>query len=122
MPDVVQTLSAAKNITILAPTDTAFVNLMVRNPKSAELLVNAKALAGVLQYHVLAGKLMSSDFSAKPKFPSTLLGPPFANVSGGQRVELAQVNNTAMVFSGYKQPAKVVTAVCGCPLLPGINF
>ncbi len=113
MPDVVQALSTAKNITILAPSDTAFVNLMTRNPRSAELLVNARALAGVLQYHVLVGKLMSTDFSPKPKFPVTLLGSPFANVTGGQRVELAFVNNTAKVFSGYKQAATVITAVRG---------
>ncbi|KAK4189209.1 methyltransferase TYW3-domain-containing protein [Podospora australis] len=110
VPEVVQTLSAAQNVTIFAPSDPAFANLFARNPRSAELMRNPRALAGVLQYHVLVGKLLSTDFSATPKFPATLLAAPFANVTGGQKVQLALVNNTASVFSGYKQPASVVTA------------
>jgi uncharacterized surface protein with fasciclin (FAS1) repeats len=113
VPDVVQTLSAAQNITILAPSNTAFANLMARNPRSVELMSNPRALAGVLQYHVLAGRFLSSDFTTTPKFPATLLMAPFANVTGGQKVVLAMVNDTARVFSGYKQMASVVTAVCG---------
>jgi len=122
VPDVVQALSTAQNITILAPSDTAFVNLMTRNPRSSELLVNQRALTGVLQYHVLAGRLLSGDFSPTPKFPATLLGAPFANVTGGQRVGLVMANSTAKVFSGYKQVATVVTAVCVPPFLPRPNF
>ncbi|KAK4043810.1 hypothetical protein C8A01DRAFT_12733 [Parachaetomium inaequale] len=110
VPDVVQTLSTVQNITILAPSDTAFANLIARNPRSAKLMTNPRALAGVLQYHVLMGRLLSSDFSPTPKFPSTLLTTPFANVTGGQRVGLVMVNSTAKVFSGYKQVATVVTA------------
>ncbi|KAK4194551.1 hypothetical protein QBC40DRAFT_238368 [Triangularia verruculosa] len=110
VPDVVQILTTAQNVTIFAPSDAAFANLMSRNPRSAELMRNPRALAGVLQYHVLQGKLLSTDFSATPKFPSTLLSTPFANVTGGQKVQLTLVNNTARVFSGYKQMASVVTA------------
>ncbi|KAK3996990.1 methyltransferase TYW3-domain-containing protein [Cladorrhinum sp. PSN332] len=110
VPDVVQILSTAQNVTILAPSDAAFASLMARNPRSAELMRNPRALAGVLQYHVLTGRLLSTDFSATPKFPATLLSTPFANVTGGQRVQLALVNNTARVFSGFKQMASVVTA------------
>ncbi|KAK0723863.1 FAS1 domain-containing protein [Apiosordaria backusii] len=110
VPDVVQTLSTAQNVTILAPSDAAFAKLLSRNPRSAELMRNRQALAGVLQYHVLTGKLLSTEFSTTPKFPSTLLSTPFANVTGGQKVQLALVNETARVFSGYKQMASVVTA------------
>lgn len=90
---------------------------MTRNPRSSELLVNQRALTGVLQYHVLTGKLLSGDFSPTPKFPATLLGAPFANVTGGQRVGLVMANSTAKVFSGYKQVATVVTAVSNPPSL-----
>ncbi|KAH6628636.1 methyltransferase TYW3-domain-containing protein [Chaetomium tenue] len=110
VPDVVQTLSTAQNITILAPSNTAFANLMARNPRSAELMRNPRALAGVLQYHVLIGRLLASDFSPAPKFPSTLLTTPFSNVTNGQNVGLVMVNGTGKVFSGYKQIATVVTA------------
>ncbi|KAH6630202.1 methyltransferase TYW3-domain-containing protein [Chaetomium sp. MPI-SDFR-AT-0129] len=109
VPDVVQALSTAQNVTVLAPSDTAFANLLARNPKSAELMKNPRALAGVLQYHVLVGKFLSSDFSATPKFPSTLLGAPFANVTGGQRVGLVTADGAATILAGFKQAATVVT-------------
>ncbi|KAK1758449.1 hypothetical protein QBC47DRAFT_358299 [Echria macrotheca] len=110
VPDIVQTLSTAQNVTILAPSNDAFARLMARNPRSTELTRNPRLLAGVLQYHVLQGKIAANEITAVPKFPATLLMSPFANVTGGQRVEVALVNNTALVFSGYKQPAMVVTA------------
>ncbi|KAK0733689.1 FAS1 domain-containing protein [Lasiosphaeria miniovina] len=105
VPDLVQALSTAQNITILAPSNNAFTKLLSRNPKAAELMQNTRALTGVLQYHVLLGKIPASQFSTTPSFAATMLGTPFANVTGGQRVELAKVNNTAMIFSGFKQPA-----------------
>ncbi|KAK5654404.1 hypothetical protein OQA88_7314 [Cercophora sp. LCS_1] len=110
VPEVAQALSAAQNVTILAPSNDAFARLMARNPRSAELTRNPRLLAGVLQYHVLQGTFRAQDFQIVPKFPATLLSAPFANVTGGQRVGLVFVNNTVQVFSGYKQTAQVVTA------------
>ncbi|KAK0729698.1 FAS1 domain-containing protein [Lasiosphaeris hirsuta] len=110
VPDLVQTLSGAQNITIFAPSNEAFSKLLARNPRSAELMRNPRLLTGVLQYHVLVGRTPASEFSTTPKFPITMLTAPFANVTGGQKLEIATVNNTAMIFSGYKQAA-VVTDV-----------
>ncbi|KAK3393119.1 FAS1 domain-containing protein [Podospora didyma] len=110
VPDVVQLLSTARNITILAPSNNAFTKLLARNPRAAELMQNPRLLTGVLQYHVLAGRVPASEFSTTPKFMPTMLTAPFANVTGGQRVELARVNETSMIFSGYKQSAMVTTA------------
>ncbi|KAK3363630.1 FAS1 domain-containing protein [Lasiosphaeria hispida] len=107
VPDLVQTLSGAQNITIFAPSNEAFSKLLARNPRSAELMRNPRLLTGVLQYHVLVGRTPASEFSTTPKFPTTMLTAPFANVTGGQKLEIAMVNNTAMVFSGYKQAAMV---------------
>jgi transforming growth factor-beta-induced protein len=112
VPDVVTMLSSAQNITILAPSNDAFAKLMARNPNSAQLTQNPRLLTGVLQYHVLSGKIPSSDFSTTPRFASSMLTAPFANVTGGQRVELVKVNNTAMIFSGFKQGSMVSVAVC----------
>jgi len=111
VPDVISALSTVQNVTIFAPSNDAFAKLMARNPRSAELSRNPRALTAVLQYHVLLGRIAASDFTEVPKFPSTLLSAPFANVTGGQRLQLAFVNNGAMLFSGYKQAANVVTAV-----------
>jgi transforming growth factor-beta-induced protein len=84
---------------------------MQRNPASAVLATNPTLLTGVLQYHVVSGMFMAKDFSTTPKFAASMLMPPFANVTGGQKIELALVNNTAMLFAGFKQMAMVVTAV-----------
>lgn len=120
VPDVISALSTVQNVTIFAPSNDAFAKLMARNPRSAELARNPRALTAVLQYHVLLGRIPASDFTEVSKFPSTLLNAPFANVTGGQRLQLAFVNNRAMLFSGYKQGANVVTAVC-CPPAPKIE-
>ena len=112
VPALTQTLSTAQNITLLAPSNTAFTALLARNPRSAELMTNPRALAGVLQYHVLAGRFPASAFTRAAQFPSTLLTAPFANVTGGQRVGLVVVDGEARVMSGYKQVAGVVTTVC----------
>jgi len=112
VPDIVQTLSVAQNITILAPSNDAFARLMARNPRSTELTRNPRLLSGVLMYHVLQGRIAGNEITTTSRFPATLLAAPFANVTGGQRLQLTFVNNTAMVFSGYKQAARVVTAVC----------
>ncbi|KAK0658942.1 hypothetical protein QBC41DRAFT_287356 [Cercophora samala] len=109
VPDLVQTLSTAQNITILAPSNTAFSDLLSRNPRSAELMTNPRALSGVLQFHVLSGQFPSTDFTTTPIFPSTLLSTPFANVTGGQKVQFTLLNETATILSGYKQPASVIT-------------
>jgi transforming growth factor-beta-induced protein len=112
VPDLAQALSTIQNVTILAPSNDAFSRLMSRNPMSAQLMRDPRLLTGVLQYHVLMGNLPSSGFSTTPKFAPSLLTTPFANVTGNQKVELVKVNNTAMIFSGFKQMAMVVTAVC----------
>jgi uncharacterized surface protein with fasciclin (FAS1) repeats len=111
VPDVVETLSTTQNVTLLAPSDIAFAASMARNLRSAELTRNPRALTDLLQYHVLQGRFRTTDFFLKPKFVSTLLTTPFVNVTGGQRAGLVMVNDTAKVFSGYKQLASVVTAV-----------
>ncbi|KAK4649522.1 uncharacterized protein QC761_119690 [Podospora bellae-mahoneyi] len=109
VPDLFQTLSTAQNITLLAPSNEAFTNLLSRNPRSAELMTNPRALSGVLQYHVLSGKFLSTDFTTSPIFPSTLLSTPFANVTGGQKLQLTLLNETASLFSGYKQASSDLT-------------
>lgn len=78
-------------------------------------MTNPRALSGVLQYHVLSGKLLSTDFTTSPIFPSTLLSTPFANVTGGQKLQLTLLNETASLFSGYKQASSVITPACFPP-------
>ncbi len=57
--DLVETLKGAGPFTVFAPTDEAFAKL----PKGAVegLLKDKKALASVLTYHVVSGKVMAAD-------------------------------------------------------------
>ncbi|MBA3316146.1 MAG: fasciclin domain-containing protein [Planctomycetaceae bacterium] len=57
--DLVETLKGEGPFTVFAPTDEAFAKI----PKETldGLLKDKKALAGVLTYHVVAGKVMAAD-------------------------------------------------------------
>lgn len=58
---LVETLKGEGPFTVFAPTDDAFAAL----PKGTveALLADPEALAGILTYHVVAGKVMSGDLS-----------------------------------------------------------
>ncbi|RBQ83381.1 hypothetical protein VDGD_02646 [Verticillium dahliae] len=103
-------LSTANGITILAPSNQAFDKFMRDHPDQAQMSNNPQAVTALLQYHVVMGMVMSNQLSAQPVFGQTLLNAPFANVTGGQRVELSLVDNRAMILSGYKQMSMVTTA------------
>ncbi|EEY16070.1 beta-Ig-H3/fasciclin [Verticillium alfalfae VaMs.102] len=110
VPQVGQMLSTANGITILAPSNQAFDKFMRDHPDQAQMSNNPQAVTALLQYHVVMGTVMSNQLSAQPVFGQTLLNAPFANVTGGQRVELSLVDNRAMILSGYKQMSMVTTA------------
>ncbi|KAJ2897900.1 beta-Ig-H3/fasciclin [Zalerion maritima] len=113
VPDLVDTLSAANNITIFAPSNDAFSKLVEQNPTEAEAEeTNTELLTMLLAYHVINGTFNSTDFGATPVFARTLLeGEPFANVTGGgQNLGLMLSNNAATVISGLKQTSMVVAA------------
>lgn len=100
----------AQNITILAPSNDAFTKLLQQMPSAAQMANNTVLVTALLQYHVVSGTVMSSGFSGTPMFAPTMLMTPFANVTGGQKVELLKENNMAMIFSGFKQMSTVTQA------------
>ena len=56
---MVETLKGKGPVTVFAPTDKAFDK--VGKEKIEELLKDKKALAGILTYHVISGKVMAKD-------------------------------------------------------------
>lgn len=107
-PAITQMLGQARDITILAPSNQAFAKFMQENPGAAQ---NPMAVAPLLQYHVLQGTLMSQQLTREPIFATTMLQMPFANVTGGQHVELSLMNgNRAMAISGFKKMSMVTQA------------
>ena len=57
--ELVETLKGKGPFTVFAPTDKAFDK--VGKEKIEELLEDKKALAGILTYHVISGKVMAKD-------------------------------------------------------------
>ncbi|GKT42660.1 fasciclin-like arabinogalactan protein [Colletotrichum spaethianum] len=102
-PGLSQTLGKAVDITILAPSNTAFAKAMEMDPTFSQKATNATFVADLLMYHVVTGKTPAASFPETPKFAETFFEIPSTNVTGNQKVELSRKGEEARVFSGYKQ-------------------
>ena len=60
---LVETLSGAGPFTVFAPVDDAFAALPAGTVESLVEPGNKEKLAGILTYHVLAGKVLSTDLT-----------------------------------------------------------
>ncbi|KAF8249541.1 Fasciclin-domain-containing protein [Wilcoxina mikolae CBS 423.85] len=99
-PDLLATLGAATNITILAPSNDAFKAFKQMEQYKD---VTSEELKEVLTYHVLNGTYYSSAFNEKPRFLPTLLGEfqDFRNLSGASQVVKAiKEDGMAHVYGG----------------------
>jgi uncharacterized surface protein with fasciclin (FAS1) repeats len=103
-PDLVSTLSAASNITLLAPNNDAFTAIL----STGEVSINDTALIQALfSYHVLQGT--HTNFTTIPEFiPTLLTQPAFTNVTGGQVVEAVRKHNTTYFYSALRQKSTAV--------------
>ena len=120
IPGLAATLNGSSDITILAPTNTAFSNVDPASPEGQAIA--SKDVAGItslLSYHVIAGKYLSTDVTAVPAFLQTLLtskntfdGAPATEVSGGQYLELVLAGKNVVVVSGELRTSTVTDAVC----------
>lgn len=61
--ELVSTLSGEGPFTVFAPVDDAFAALPAGTVESLVLPENKAQLQGILTYHVVAGKVMSTDLS-----------------------------------------------------------
>ncbi|KAJ8114192.1 hypothetical protein OPT61_g3872 [Boeremia exigua] len=107
--ELVQGLSSAQNITILAPSNEAFAN--VGNETLQALTANPGLVTALLQYHVLNGTIRSSAITNQSEFVPTLLtNPLFTNVTGGQVVEAVTTGDNVTFFSGLLSNSTVTQA------------
>lgn len=111
-PALLQQLSQATNITILAPSNEAF-NKLISSPAGAAIQANfTAAIQALLTYHVLNGTYPASSIGSTPAFvPSLLNDARFSNVTGGQRVEATKQGNVVTFTSGLKAMSNVTRAV-----------
>jgi uncharacterized surface protein with fasciclin (FAS1) repeats len=89
--ELVETLSGTGPFTVFAPNNDAFAALPAGTLDSLLLPENKAKLQAVLTYHVVSGKVMSTD------------------LSDGQIVKTVQGNNLTVVISGGKVMLKDAT-------------
>lgn len=111
-PALLSTLSTATNITILAPNNDAFGQLV--NSSAGQALASDPGLiTALLTYHVLNGTYPASSITNMSAFVPTLLtNETYANVTGGQVVEGVMIGEDVVFYSGLLQNSTVSQAVC----------
>jgi uncharacterized surface protein with fasciclin (FAS1) repeats len=87
--DLVDVLKGKGPFTVFAPTDKAFAK--IPKDKLAALIKDRKALADVLKYHVVAGKVMAADV-VKLESAKTVQGKPVAIAMKDKKVKVNDSN------------------------------
>merc|ERR1712137_1130890 len=106
---LLETLGGAQNITILAPSNSAFEKINAETLES--LTSNEGMLADLLQYHVLNGSYLASTIPDDGVFvPSLLTDEMYTNVTGGQVVKAESEDDSVVFYSGLMNNATVTTA------------
>lgn len=110
-PDLVEQLSQASNITILAPSDDAFSELLETPAGEAITANDSAAIQALLTYHVLNGVFAAEDVPETAAFIPTLLeDPDFTTVNGGQVVQALRDGDSVEFTSGLKAVSTVSQA------------
>jgi uncharacterized surface protein with fasciclin (FAS1) repeats len=89
--DLVETLKGAGPFTVFAPTDAAFAALPAGTVDDLLKPENKAKLASILTYHVVAGKVMSTDLS-DGMTPATVNGETVTVTTEGG----TKINGTAV--------------------------
>ncbi|KAF2838503.1 Fasciclin-domain-containing protein [Patellaria atrata CBS 101060] len=113
-PILIQALSEASNVTILAPNNEAFETLL--NGTAGEELYSDPGLSTeLLLYHILNGTYAASDITNTSTFIHTFsTNASYTNVTGGQVVQAVTIGEDVVFYSGMLQNATVIT--------PDLNF
>jgi len=120
LANLTDTLSAASNITILAPTNDAFAALAQLDIPEGVAVKDRDAVTvgALLRNHVFQGYYPSSGIGEVPTFAQTLVMPnehntiqPFTAITGGQYNGLIKNGKDVEVLSGEFTVSKVTEAV-----------
>ncbi|KIW18496.1 hypothetical protein PV08_02784 [Exophiala spinifera] len=106
-PSLIETLNGG-TFSVLAPNDEAIATFSNANP---DLVEQEDVLLALLQYHCVKGTHPSAGFGLQPLFAPTLLtNATYANVTGGQVVDITSQNGKPTVLSGIKAKTELVEA------------
>ena len=110
---LVETLKGEGPFTVFAPTDAAFAAL----PEGAldGLLADTEALAGVLTYHVISGKVMAGDIAGKVTTTATVNG---ADVTIDATGDAPTINGATIVTTDVETSNGVIHIIDAVILPP----
>ena len=115
--ELVETLSGEGPFTVFAPTDEAFAALPAGVLDALLLPENKAVLAQILTYHVLSGKIMSTDVT--PGEVATVEGQ---NVTfAAPAAEGLTINGAAIVVADVDASNGVIHAINKVILPPGVD-
>jgi uncharacterized surface protein with fasciclin (FAS1) repeats len=102
-------LSTADNVTLFAPSNAAFSAWAPNQPPN----LGKDQVEALLTYHLVHGTFPSLTITNQPQFQETFLSnTSYANVTGGQRVELVSSSGgSPAVVSGNKTLSGITTTV-----------
>jgi uncharacterized surface protein with fasciclin (FAS1) repeats len=103
-------LSSLSGFTLLAPSNTAFSNLLASRNETA---ISDTEMVELVQYHILNGHFPANSWSSEPQFVATYLtNPAYTNVTGGQVVELvSDSQGNPLILSWNKTVSTITTQV-----------
>ncbi|KAF1965702.1 FAS1 domain-containing protein [Bimuria novae-zelandiae CBS 107.79] len=119
VPGLADTLAAASNITIVAPTNQAFADVPRNIPEgeAIEQKNDTIAIAALLANHVFKGVYPSDVITDIPTFAQTLLNSsyiiprqPFSNFTGGQYNGIVKNGDDVCIISGENTISTVTEA------------
>jgi uncharacterized surface protein with fasciclin (FAS1) repeats len=117
-PSLLRDLGRLRNVTILAPSNDALEELLKDTTVARMVDDNPSYVANLLSYHVLNGTYYASnitDMDGAAFVPTHLTNSTYANVTGGQRVEVMAENDTVSFYSGFRAQSNVTKAVSRYP-------
>ncbi|KAK2755582.1 hypothetical protein FQN54_006522 [Arachnomyces sp. PD_36] len=109
-PELRDGFNRARNVTILAPSDDSFKDLISTNINPSDPPANSSLIDGILTYHLINGTYRSADISTEPKFLKSFLdNPTFENVRSGQVVKAVKEGEDVKFISGLLADSTVTT-------------
>ncbi len=107
---LVDALKGPGPLTVFAPTDAAFAKLPAGTVDDLLKPENKEKLKGILLYHVVSGKVMSTDLKGTVK-PATLEGSALTIVAGASGVTVNGANVTSADVAASNGVIHVIDAV-----------
>lgn len=101
-PDLKASLQSSTELTLFAPSNTAFKNLTALPGLKDPDQVNPDILKGVLAYHVVPGKKTSADMTAGAKLTTNFVAP-------GSTADVIEINGDGTLKTGSQNKAIVIT-------------